>query len=71
MKIVQERDIQLNTRLNLVKVEAAKRVATFEVLDEAAKPTGETRQFEVSSCFPGVGLLVYWSSHDKGDAGMI
>lgn len=49
MKIVEQRDIQLNTRLNLTKVETGQRIATFEVLDEAAKPTGQTKQFEASA----------------------
>ncbi|KAH7693886.1 Protein SQRD-1 b, partial [Aphelenchoides avenae] len=48
MKIVEQRDIQLNTRLNLTKVETGQRIATFEVLDEAAKPTGQTKQFEAT-----------------------
>lgn len=48
MKIVQQRDIQLNTRLNLTKIETGQRIATFEVLDETAKPTGETKEFEAS-----------------------
>uniref|UniRef100_A0A915BTK7 Sulfide:quinone oxidoreductase, mitochondrial n=1 Tax=Parascaris univalens TaxID=6257 RepID=A0A915BTK7_PARUN len=46
MKIVESKDIELNVRRNLIKVDAITRTATFEILDEDAVPTGETVSFK-------------------------
>uniref|UniRef100_A0A0K0FFK1 Sulfide:quinone oxidoreductase, mitochondrial n=1 Tax=Strongyloides venezuelensis TaxID=75913 RepID=A0A0K0FFK1_STRVS len=41
MEHVKERNITLNTRRNLTKVDSLKNVATFELLDDNAKGTGK------------------------------
>ncbi|KHN88206.1 Sulfide:quinone oxidoreductase, mitochondrial [Toxocara canis] len=46
MKIVESKNIQLNIRRNLIKVEPLTRTATFEVLDDCATPTGKTVSFK-------------------------
>lgn len=46
-KVVKQRGIELNVRHNLVAVDPARKVATFELLDENAAPNGQKREFEV------------------------
>lgn len=46
-KVLQQRDIQLMTNVNLVKVDASRRVATLELLS-GATPTGETKEIPYS-----------------------
>uniref|UniRef100_A0AC34GX22 Peptidase S1 domain-containing protein n=1 Tax=Panagrolaimus sp. ES5 TaxID=591445 RepID=A0AC34GX22_9BILA len=45
-QIVKDRNIQLNTRYNLAKVDSDKRIATFEILNEDSVPTGKEEQVE-------------------------
>lgn len=47
MQLVRERGIELETRLCLSRVDVERRVATFDRLNEAAEPTGETKEMEV------------------------
>ncbi|KAI1694476.1 pyridine nucleotide-disulfide oxidoreductase domain-containing protein [Ditylenchus destructor] len=48
MKVVEERGIELNTRHNLVELDADNRLASFQLLDEFGKPTGRTKDLEYS-----------------------
>lgn len=48
MKVVEKKGIQLNVRHNLIKVDPLKRKATFELLDENARPNGKTVDYNVS-----------------------
>ncbi|VDN19192.1 unnamed protein product [Gongylonema pulchrum] len=45
MKVIQDRNIELNTRHNLIKVDPLTQTASFELLDDTAKPTGKTVDF--------------------------
>jgi sulfide:quinone oxidoreductase len=47
MEVVKDRGIELNVRHNLIAVDSAKKMATFELLDGNSVPTGEQRQFQV------------------------
>ncbi|KAI1711796.1 pyridine nucleotide-disulfide oxidoreductase domain-containing protein [Ditylenchus destructor] len=68
MKVVEERGIELNTRHNLVEVNAHNRVASFQLLDEFGKPTGRTKDLEYSlmhiapPCSPVKALRHYAAS---------
>ena len=46
-KICEKRDLNLNFRHNLVKVNAAQRTATFDILNADGISTGETKTMEV------------------------
>lgn len=47
MKIVESKNIELNVRRNLIKVDPITRTATFEILDDDAVSTGKTVSFKV------------------------
>lgn len=47
IKIINTRNIQLNLRHNLIKIDAIKQIATFEILNDEANPTGKTKDFKV------------------------
>lgn len=47
-KVAEEKNIDVRTRTNLIKVDPGRKVATFEKLDDCAKPTGETYELEYS-----------------------
>uniref|UniRef100_A0A0M3IPI6 Sulfide:quinone oxidoreductase, mitochondrial n=1 Tax=Ascaris lumbricoides TaxID=6252 RepID=A0A0M3IPI6_ASCLU len=46
MKIVESKNIELNVRRNLIKVDPITRTATFEILDDDAVSTGKTVSFK-------------------------
>ena len=48
-EVAKKKDIEVKTRMNLIEVDTAKKMATFEHLDENAAPNGQTSQIEV--CF--------------------
>lgn len=48
IKIINTRNIQLNLRHNLIKIDAIKQIATFEILNDEANPTGKTKDFKYS-----------------------
>ncbi|TMS35560.1 hypothetical protein L596_002938 [Steinernema carpocapsae] len=48
MEVVNSRNIQLNTRHNLVEVKPDDRVAVFQLLDNEGKPTDQFKNFEYS-----------------------
>ncbi|CDR32708.1 Pyr_redox_2 domain-containing protein [Caenorhabditis elegans] len=47
-KVARDKEIDVRTRRNLIEVNTNDRIATFELLDEEAKPTGKTEQIEYS-----------------------
>lgn len=55
MKVVEAKNIKLNVRHNLIKLDPLKQIACFELLDDNAKSTGKTVDFHVSS------FLVYFT----------
>ena len=46
-KICEKRNLSLNFRHNLVKVNGAQKTATFDILNADAVSTGETKTMEV------------------------
>jgi sulfide:quinone oxidoreductase len=46
-KICEKRDLNLNFRHNLVKVNAAQKTATFDILNADGVSTGETQTMQV------------------------
>lgn len=50
-KVMKNRNIVLNVRHNLIKVDTDTRKATFEILNNEAKPTGETKEIEVFNLY--------------------
>ncbi|CAL2039199.1 unnamed protein product [Caenorhabditis brenneri] len=47
-KVAREKDIDVRTRRNLIEVDSNNKMATFELLDEDAKPTGGIEKIEYS-----------------------
>lgn len=48
MEVVKKKDIQLNLRHNLIKLDTRTQTATFELLDDNAIPNGKTLDYHVS-----------------------
>ncbi|PAV62564.1 hypothetical protein WR25_00179 isoform J [Diploscapter pachys] len=47
-EVAKKKDIEVKTRMNLIEVDTAKKMATFEHLNEDAAPNGQTSQIEYS-----------------------
>lgn len=48
MDVVRQRNIEFNSRDNLIKVDTTNKIATFQVVDSNRKPTDQTKKIKVS-----------------------
>lgn len=51
MEVIKNRGIEFNSRDNLVKIDTAKRIATFNVVDSTRKPTDQFKEIKARTRF--------------------